>query len=66
MQGTICIVANNLFCRKENGDWKQYLSDEPTIYDHLLAIINSNRIEVLVEVLTFAGITNNIMGFGWK
>ena len=60
-QGALCTVANNLFGKREYGEWKRYERDEPTTYDTLPTISNTNRTEAYVEALILAGITNEIM-----
>ena len=60
VQGATCTVANNLFGRKEYDEWKQYERYEPTTYNTLPAISNTNRTETYVEALILAGITNEM------
>ena len=60
-QGAICTVANNLFGRKKYGEWKQYERDEPTVYNTLPVISNTNKTEAYVKALIPAGIMNEIM-----
>ena len=60
-QEAICTVANNLFGRKKYGELKQYERDEPTIYNTLPVISNTNKTEAYVEALIPAGIMNEIM-----
>ena len=60
VEGAICTVANDLFGRKEYGELKQYERAEPTTYNTLSAINNTNRTEAHVEALILAGKTNEM------
>ena len=59
--GAVCTVANNVFGRKEYGEWKPFIDKVPTDPNTLPAPQNINRTEAYVEALVLSGIAHDIM-----
>ena len=59
--GSVCTVANNIFGRKEYGEWKTFTDGVPTDQNTLPAPQNINRTETYVEALVLSGIAHDIM-----
>ena len=53
----VCAVANNLFSRKQYGEWKRNERGDNT----LPAISDVNWFEAYIEALILGGITNEII-----
>ena len=53
----VCTVANNLFSRKQYGEWKRYERGDNT----LPAISGTKWFDVDVEAVILGGITNEII-----